>query len=252
MDLDEKDIELIDRYVKGELSGNVLQDFKQRLANDTAFAEQVNWHETLVGGIKKQSHKELKGYLQSLDTQTASPTKVAEQEKKVVSLTFWKYAAAAAVALLVIAVFWLDLLRPSHEVLFAQYYQPYPNVEATIERNDEAANAYQQAFQWYEDGQYAEAAIAFDQLLERDEQAVALNFYAGLTALELNRSDKAIEYFEKAISTSDHKYYQQALWYASLAALKNEDTESAKKYLQQLSGEKGFYGNKATQLLEEL
>jgi len=252
MDLDEKDIELIDRYVKGELSGNVLQDFKQRLANDTALAEQVDWHARLVGGIKRQSRKELKAYLQSLDTQAASPTQVAEQEKKVVSLTFWKYAVAAAVALLIAAVFWLYPLRTSPEALFAQYYQPYPNVEATIERNDEMADAYQQAFQWYEDGQYEEAAAAFEELLKADIQSEALNFYIGLTALELNQSDKALQYFESVIKHPDHKYYQQSLWYATLASLKNEDTESAKKYLQQLSDEKGFYGNKATQLLEEL
>lgn len=252
MDLDEKDIELIDKYVRGELTGNVLKDFKQRLTSDTAFAEQVGWHEKLVGGIKKQSRKELKAYLQSLDTQVVSSIKEPASEKKVATLTFWKYAVAAAVALLVAAVFWFDLLHPSPATLFAQYYQPYPNVEATIERNDEVADAYQQAFQWYEDGQYEEASAAFEQLLQTDVPSEALNFYAGLTSLELNQFGKSLQYFEKVIKHPDHKYYQQALWYAALASLKNQDTESAKKYLHQLSGEKGFYGDKAVQLLEEL
>lgn len=252
MSQDEKDIELIDKYVKGELSGDALAGFEQRLATDITFAEQVEWHEKLVGGIKKQSQKELKDYLQSLEEEDVSLHIKSEPKIKFFLSDYWKYSMAAAVTLLIVSAFIFNWLRPSPQDLFVQYYQPYPNVEATIERNDEATGAYTQAFQLYEDGQYAEAAIAFDQLLERYPQTEALNFYAGLTALELNRSDKAIAYFEKVISNPDHKFYQQAVWYASLAALKNEDTTNAKQYLQQLSGETGFYGNKAMQLLDEL
>jgi tetratricopeptide (TPR) repeat protein len=252
MDLDEKDIELIDRYVKGELSGDTLRGFQQRLATDSAFAEQVGWHETLVGGIKKQSSKELKTYLQSLEEKTISSHIKLESETKIVSHNFWKYASAAVVALLVAAFLWLDPLHPSPEALFAQYYQPYPNVEATIERNNGEADAYTQAFQWYEDGQYEKAALAFDQLLQAGAPSEALYYYAGLTALELHRTKEALQYFDHITENSDHKYYQQALWYAALAALKDEDTARAKNYLQKLSGLQGFYGEKAVQLLEEL
>ncbi len=246
MNRDKNDIDLIDKYLREELSGNTLQDFEHRLATDMEFAQQVDWHKRLVSGIKKQSQRELKSYLQSLEGRESTT-----DEKKTVPLNYWKFAIAASVILLMIAAFWVYLFRPAPQDLFAQYYQPYPNVETTVERNEQDTDAYTQAFQWYEDGQYDKAATAFEHLLSSDNQTEAVYFYAGLTALERNLPKAALTHFENIITNPENKYYQQALWYAALAAIKQKDINRAKAYLQTLSDKGGFYENKAEQLLAE-
>jgi len=245
MNRDENDIDLIDKYLREELSGNALQDFEHRLATDTDFAQQVDWHQRLVSGIKKQSQREIKSYLQSLEEQEKTTN-----EKKTVPMNYWKFAIAASVVLLIIAAFWVYLFQPAPRDLFAQYYEPYPNVEATVERNEQDTDAYTQAFRWYEDGAYEKATSAFQQLIQ-ENPTETLYFYAGLTALERNLPKAALTHFENVITNHENKYYQQALWYAALTAIKQKDIKRAKAYLQTLSDKGGFYGNKAEQLLAE-
>lgn len=91
MDAFDPQNDLIDSYLKGELSGKALDDFHQQLNTDSALREDVQFRALLVNGIKNRGAMELKNFIRQRTTQ-----------KRVIKISFqtWYYAAAALAILL--------------------------------------------------------------------------------------------------------------------------------------------------------
>ena len=96
----EKDIELIDKYLSGELSGSSLAEFEQRLNSDTQFTEEVRFIKDLKVSAKQVGRRELKDKLQSI-----ARTVTIESENKRFSLlrkkTLIYYSIAASIVIII-------------------------------------------------------------------------------------------------------------------------------------------------------
>jgi serine protease Do len=112
-----KQIEIIERYLDGELSAEELKNFEEQLRNDTDLVYAIEEHQNLRRGFANYAKtKQLKGMLNNFHAEMEIQG-VAKYKKNNVSVRIKKYlptvAVAASVALLAVfgAFFMLDYLQ---------------------------------------------------------------------------------------------------------------------------------------------
>jgi tetratricopeptide (TPR) repeat protein len=238
MDATEEDLEYMEAYLQDKLSPVEKSDFENRLLTEPGFASVFESFRYSYHAILRHSRKELKTRLQSLEP----------RKQKTID---WKYiglAIAASVALIMMVV--INFTDPSPEALYAEYYTPYPNVVAPIERAQPETDAYKRSFQLYEEGKYPEAFQAFKSLLNSQPGSAPLNFYAGLCALSLNDSQTAIAYLNKVTATKN-EFAAHATWYTALAYLHAGEHAASVEELKKIA-EDSFYAERVNRLLKAL
>jgi tetratricopeptide (TPR) repeat protein len=224
--------------------------FREKIDTDAFLAREVNLFRDLVEGVSRQGRGEVKGRLQQLEAALRAaeePTLPSPALVKPRPLLWW--GEVAAVVLLGVCTYaWLS--RASHaEKRFAQFYEPYPNVVAAVERGAAVQGEEEVAFALYENGQYAAALSRLQQMLRGNGHAAGLLFYAGIASIELGEYAQAQAYLQQALRLPAHAFTPPATWYLALVHLKREQTEQAASLLEGLAAGTGFYGEKARALL---
>src|SRR5690606_36664496 len=121
--------------------------------------------------VKREESQKLKLHLQSL-----------EQKKKGFRFfsTIWKVAAVCVFGL---SLLWVFNMSPDYEKIYTENFEPYPNIVAPTVRD---VNIYksdvEKAFQYYDNRDYAAAAMAFKKIYEEDKIDYA-NFYYALSLM---------------------------------------------------------------------
>ncbi len=246
MDLLEQHLESIEKYVDGKMTEVEQREFEKQMAQSPELQREVNNFMMIYQSIKKQSRREIKHELEILDE---------EQEKSFKRPVFsWRFLSAiAASALILITVGYLVFNpKKTSENIYNQFYTTYPNLVSSIQRGADSEDPKAQAFSFYENKKFTIAEKHFRQLLNNEPKAPDLNLYAGLTELELDHPDQALDFFNVVIENPPNQYIQQALWYAALASLKQNNRQKTRAFANQLLGIKGFYAVKAQQLLSAL
>ncbi len=156
-------------------------------------------------------------------------------------------------AVLVIGLF--VFLQLSKEVDSKSLYAKHKNWDELPSLTLRDANTeLAEAEKLFKQQQYQEALDIFKKY--QTEKSETLNpqvlLYIGVTQLELNRNEEAIESF-KILRNSNTLDASKADWYLALAYLKLKDTEKAKKHLDQLvKTPNGYKYTAAVQLLDVL
>jgi predicted Zn-dependent protease len=239
MGVTEEDLEHMEAYLDGNLSTDERSDFENRLLEEPDFAAAFDSFLYSYHAILRHSRKELKTRLQSLETPARQRTRD------------WKYvglAIAASITLIIMMVTYFNDATPQE--LYAEYYTPYPNVVAPIERAQPETDTYKRSFQLYEEKRYSEALGEFKSLLNDQPDSPALNFYAGLSTLSLNDVPAAMDYLKK-VASSKNDFTAHAVWYSALAYLLSGQKEKAIVQLEKISHD-SFYNEKADHLLKEI
>jgi tetratricopeptide (TPR) repeat protein len=166
-------------------------------------------------------------------------------------LHYWKPVAAAATIIMAVALLSVFSRSESPEQLFANYFEPYPNVfEPTQRGTDAALDKRATAFAMYEQKNYAEAAKLFNELLS-EKQEPELLLLLGNANMVLNRDNEAKNNFLTLIRDYD-VLDEQAKWFLSLCYLKSGEREKAKLIWEELGDPKITYSEKAKNLLKKV
>ena len=106
--------------------------------------------------------------------------------------------------------------REKPEVIFAAYFEPYPNTWQPVTRNTEN-DGLGQAFMAYENGAFD---TAIDRFLGQMDQGVQpeVRFYLGMSYLAQNKYVDALEIFQ-TLQFSNPAYQEEINWYEGLAYL---------------------------------
>src|SRR5690606_34347687 len=120
----EKD-DLINHYFEGKLTGQEKVLFDKLMDTDSTFEDAVAYEKKVKAAITLENRKNLKAKLVGFEN-NKSGKRFNKQ---------WLYIAASIIALLGISLFFINQ-TPSNDKLFATYFEPYPNTEAPIVRND--------------------------------------------------------------------------------------------------------------------
>ena len=238
MTLSNKDIILIEKFIKGELNPSEQLDFQKKM-DDATFEQEVKFQQDLRRAEISIGREELKKSFRSWDLESSEQSQIP---------SFFNNRWSIAAGFLIVITAGIILLRSGLEQtpqdLYLAHYHSFPNLIDPLEKGAEDLEVT--VSQYYEMGNYATAIV-------QSTQDTAQLFYLGLSHLALTQSEAAISILEPISQNEGHRFRVAALWYLSLAYLDRGDLEKCRRQLNQILqlGDQDFVGD-ARRLLTEL
>jgi predicted Zn-dependent protease len=235
--------ELINRYVSGDMDEVERAGFNERLRHDKTLADRVALYRSVSENLSAR-FKTAQKKNQLKDTLTKIDQEYFGQEKSTPGSAWYKWAAAACVALLCGAFFYNNFSSSPQYDEFA-IYEPM----AIVERGETDVMKIK-AQATFNAGKYTEAIPYFDSLLTQDPENMEVLLYKGIALLEENRTEQA-EIIFNAVRDSNSVHSDEATWMLALSALKQKDYDRCKEILLQIDSGSSVY-RKASELLKKL
>ena len=259
---EEIDIELIERYLRNELTAEERVIFMNRMKEDPEFAEKTEDYSLIIHGIAKQGatgfqeelaiwEHEIRNEESEYPDKTISTPK---KEKKLEHEINWpRYLSiAAAVSVFIVGFVFLVDYKKDQKLnrLLTAHFIPYDELLST--RGQKTHVTLSEALESYNEKNYSEAVSRFDSYLKEHPQDYQAWFYFGVSQLAADKNADALNSFNIVI---DNKtiFQDSAEWYKALALLKLDHSAEAKRLLDQIAHTEGHdYQAKASALLREL
>lgn len=244
----EKDIEYIDHFLNGSLSEAETAVFRQRLAADKEFAQLYEDLKYIRKGLQQAALEK------AWETIQKAEAGLAGTEKEPARPFGWKLwlPVAASLAMLLVAAWFFLMKAPEEEVLFARYFEVYPNVEAPIYRDSSSAHdsltTKDLAFRKYAADDFEGAIQLFESIENKDE---GTRFYLGISYLAKGDAEEAAGVL-KDLRDEAETYNIQTGWFLALALIKGGKVEEAKKVLEELAVSGTAYEKRSKELLDQL
>lgn len=223
MPLKDTDHQLIDKFLRGQLDATEQKLFNEK-QGDVDFQKELTWRSNSLAVIKKSGRQDLKKKLQLLDKKMEAEKSTAPQSGKVVHINRSIWLSIAATFLILMGMFWWwNMQATNSEDIFAQNFEPYPNVVAPIVKSDaQELTEAELAFQTYEKKNYSQAIPLLEKINTPEGK-----FYLGLTHLAQGNTSNAIAILKPISEQSSHRFYQASQWYLALAFFKNKEVDKA-------------------------
>ena len=239
----------IDRYVNGQMVDDELRTFEGRMREHAELAQQVHLHRDILEGMEFY-------FMQQLKEELA----LSDQVKKKFNVRFALQIAASVLLIAGLAgVAYYYLLRPADpQQIFLSYFDTYPNALTQTNRSDSSPDVISEqatAMQYYESGDFSQAATAFTGLLASDsinENRTALMFYRGISYLGANQATEATDDLNTVAQNADSLLAEPATWYLGLSYLRAGQVAEAQKVFIRLRDAGGDYADQAARLLDDL
>lgn len=178
----------------------------------------------LKAALRQQERERLKVELQEIEAKSVkSPAKVRR--------LYWigGLSAAAAIALLLIYIGLLPRFAPSPGDLFSQYFEPMPNILASIERGQEGTGPDTSA-------QGGDISFGTSAPTNTNDEELRLieDFYQANELLSLDKPSEAIPLLTP-LAGQHSDFGQAASWYLALAHLKTLNLEESRQLFREMA-----------------
>ncbi|HBX50334.1 MAG: hypothetical protein A2275_12310 [Bacteroidetes bacterium RIFOXYA12_FULL_35_11] len=104
----------------------------------------------------------------------------------------------------------------------------------------------------YKNNDFKNSLRDFSVILKHFPEDLNAYFYGGLCLYNLQKFDRAIQFFNQAIENPVNSFYQEARWYKALSMIQKNENEDAKNLLKEIIDEEGFYASKAEEKVKAL
>jgi predicted negative regulator of RcsB-dependent stress response len=221
------------RYLDGALEGDEKIRLEQQLAADKALQDELEnlrlAKETIklyglskkVSGIHAEMMEELK---------PVSPVRRISDTRRIIR---YSIAVAASVLLVYLGVETYSFMNLSPGKLYSDNYQSYEL--ATLRDNGSQVSDIEKA---YREKKYYEVVSSYE---AQSQKEIASIFLAGMSYLEINKTEKAVEQFRVVLKLNEIAntaiYKDPAEYYLALALLKNKDYDGALHQLRQIKND---------------
>jgi len=241
-------LDLINAYLRGNLTNDEMIDFDNRLKNDLDF--QVEFQamklirDRVREGVKSQVLLSLKKQEDSIQKRQITKTHT----------TMRKYTSIAASLVLIVSLSYFGFSKGTNNIdgsqIFDEYYQSYANLASGTVRGTKAdlENLKAKAYYAYDLGNYTEAADRLTQLLMTEKNA-ANYFYLGMAQIENGDNETAIHNLN-TVFNNYKEYTEQAQWFLALTLLKQGEENQALSNLIDLSLNGQSYKDKSSEILK--
>ncbi len=150
--------EFIKRYFDDDLSSEELQFFKEKVENDIGFKEEVQLYEQVFGDLVYKRSRNIQANFKD------SEFKVNTRKSKKFLFLDGAIKRCILLFLLFVLIFSVDnvpyFAENNSSLLFGEYFKPYPNVIAPINRSSEYLDSeLSNVMVLYETGQYEDALL---------------------------------------------------------------------------------------------
>lgn len=226
--------EYIDDYMKGELEGDMLQEFENGLKQNTALKSAVeNYHiaKKLAGGLIEYEGEEILN-------------KIKEEPKGHLRLNWVKPIGIAAALIILLGMVWyLDLFK-GNQISNQEFASNYLIEYGSIVRSGEVpTDSFERAKYFYGLNEFDSSSPIFTEL-DNDESKI----YLAYSAYKMGEYEDVLSIIsDEEIQDKRPIQYIEAL---SLIMLKREN--EAVSILDELSNEEDQYGQNATILLGKI
>lgn len=228
-------------FLREELPQEEMREINDHLRNDPLDAVMV---EEMAEALEKD------GSLQNFNARVRTVGRVAEEASRKPSASKRSLLWRAAAAVLIVLLPSLYLLYGDQTTLYAAYYTPYQDVVST--RGVEGQSVWNEAMRHYNKGAYEQAWAAMDRFDGELKSSAPYLMYAGIIHLELGKVEASKNYFQQLIDSRDAQFSSYGHWYLSLAQIRLEEYEAAKKTLETLQSHDSFFSKKVEEILQDL
>ncbi len=262
------DDDIIDRFLKGELSEEAAKDFQNRLESDHELVDRLKLEKQLFESLNEEDwstldnadHPEVAAYRALFADEESAEIKKAiaisqetykagGKETPVKKLNNWWTYSAAAVLLVLASVLILFPRKNSPESLYMSYLARTELPSVVNRGKEEADNLLADGQRLFEEKEYEQAIEILKRVPEQDRIG-AYYIYLSLGLAE-------VEKYEEALTTIDGLIESNLLdsvkgyWFKSLIYLRANELNKAKEQLRFII-ENGYFNNElASALLEE-
>jgi tetratricopeptide (TPR) repeat protein len=246
------EIEQIEKYLAGTLSGEELQAFNIRLQTDPSFAETMKLYSQIETEMSRDDEE-----IQFRENLSPFSKKYFNdrQEAKIIPVGYpknrwWMYAAAVAAGLALMFIFkpWQQQKILNNEEVFAKYAVAEDLPVAV--RGSNADSLKNKAGRLFNNAGYAAAIPLLDSLVRQNPGESQLFLSLGICFLNTGQYAPAIAVFDNlAAGQSSYKY--DALFWKALAFLKQDNKTASLDVLKQIPREASNY-KKAGELIGQL
>lgn len=215
------EMELIEKFLRNELTPEEATLFNERKTSDQHWIEKINETRLLLTGLQEPALQ------QSMDRFHATYISGQQPVKgKVIGFNI-RWAVAAAAMLVVSLATWLLISgKNRYEKLYAGYYTPDPGLLTAM---GPASNySFEKGMVEYKNEEYTKALHTWSELARAGQQNDTLHYFMAMVSQALGQNDSAKKYLEKIVTDNNHSFYSDACWYLGLIYLKEKDTEAAR------------------------
>ncbi len=252
MDIEERDRDLIDRYLLGRATPDDLAEIDNRRETDAAFAANLAIEQAAFEAIHWEGDQQLKARLRAEEAHlhTAGAKIRSLPPRRTTSSNWW--ALVAGLVLLLALGMWWFFTAPRENEYLADYFEPYPNYAVELARSGNAATTYEQAYAAYEAGRFRDAITGFERILADTADAVTA-FYLANARLATGDATTAATTFEELAVQPGFPLAPESRWYAALAQLAGGNENAARGHLREIASAIGAYKTEeAAALLRQL
>ena len=253
---------LIEKYLAGTLKGERLRNFEKQLKNSSELQELVILHKEINDSIADHEIISFKNKLHRIysrfkQTERDDAKKIlfgyALPEKRPATIRRLVIIAASITLIIIIGTL-LYLSRDkvyTNNELFSMYHKPY-EPDIIIRSDSEVLGELESAIMLYGKGNYSTAFSKFVDVIIKDNNNYLAQFYLGMTCMELNKFDVAIQQFTSIPENWGSPFRYHMEWYLALCYLNNNNIEEAKVQLIKIKSANKYYKIKAEEILDKL
>jgi tetratricopeptide (TPR) repeat protein len=247
-----RDRHILQKYLDNELSDSELTRFEQELNASPELLVDLDLYKEVDEAIADTEVLDFRAQLSDLREETRH----TETNRRVFRFTRpWHYAASAALALLVAIGLATVLGKPlSNSDLFARYMKPYELVLTNRALEADAIKLnMNRAEIAYMNGNYEDAIMWYDEVLEVSSEKIEAEFGIGVSSMNLEQFVDASESFEKVVAHDDNLFIQKAQWFQAGCLLAMDESVRARRQLMQIAEDANhFYRKDAEKVLRRM
>ena len=245
-----KNLELIEKYIDGELEGKELLNFKELLSTDPNIKRDYDLSMEVNNAIIEDDIMALRETLDYMYEEESMIKRIPSvfTKRKV-------YYAAASIAILVAAGGLVERLSNSgidNSSVFDKYYTPYDVSVTYRSGNTEVDRILLNALERYEEKDYEQALVLFEEVLESQQNDMAVKLYSGISYMEEEKYQNATKSFNTIITNNDNLFIEQAKWYLSMCYIKTSKLEKAREVLKEIIKDESYYKDQAVRVLRDI
>lgn len=243
MESKEELFEQIETYLAGRMPDREKIDFEAQMEEDPELTREVQLHADLARGLNEPDMEQLRATIQKVIRSQGRPTIPFIRQ-------YHRHLIAACIILILGVIAMVQFThQPTPQQLFAQYFEPYPDVLTSRDDTDLEPRLLE-AMALYNRQEYDLASPLFEQIVEAGNATELVYLYYGVNELARGEGERALELLNSAESHTILEY--DFKWYLVLTQLKMGNEEQAKAELTGLTKTKFKYSGKAQKLLDQL
>ena len=254
----EGDLNLVDQYLNGTLSGEELLAFEARLKEEEALAQALALEKKARRAIWVDGADKLRAELDQSGEELLQEEKPEDRRLPLLRRISWVRMAAAAVILIVGSLLVLRVLLPktsspysNMNTLLAEQIADVPSPYDGQRGGDISDSIWTKASQAYVEADWLAAQRIFETVSQDAEKYSDAQFYLGLIALQKKAATEAVDYFQTIPENS--VFSDRAQWLLALSYLQLGQEDTAIQTLQTiLSTSNHKFEREARELLAHL